>query len=116
MLRRHGVIVYSTAESGVQSLFSFERTLEEPLCELVLGSEHVFALEASLAERLGANMRNLVAHGIIGDNGAQSYEAAFVWWLALRLVLFYGPSSQAYGPSSQAANSGVGDHASNKSE
>lgn len=95
VLRRHGHIIYSTSDDGVQSLFSLERVLADPVTTTIFGSDIVFALEAALAERLGANMRNSVAHGIINDGLAQSHEAAFVWWIALRILRYYGPDALA---------------------
>jgi len=95
VLRRHGNIIYSTSSSGVQSLFALERILEDPATTTIFGSDIVFALDTSLAERLGANVRNEVAHGIMNDGTAQSHEAVFVWWLALRVLRFYGPDALA---------------------
>jgi len=89
-LRRRGEIVYGTNANGVQSLLSIEKVLEHPVTQSVFGSDVVFALDAVLAERLGANMRNLVAHGIISDRVAGSSDAAYVWWLTLKLLRFYG--------------------------
>lgn len=89
-LRRRIGIVYSTSPSGVQSLMSIEKVLEHPVTEEIFGKDLVFALDTALAERLGANTRNIVAHGIANDSFSQSYESAFIWFLTLRILRFYG--------------------------
>ncbi len=90
VLRRQGEIVYSTRD-GVQSLLSIENVLDNPKSQIIFGEDFVFALDTSLAGRLGANVRNDVAHGIVNDVSSNSYDSAFVWWLALRLLRGYGP-------------------------
>jgi hypothetical protein len=90
VLRRHGEVVYKT-RNGVQTLSSLTDVLEHPSATAILGDDFVFALDTALAERIGANIRNEVSHGIINDASSNGYEAAFVWWLALRMLRFYGP-------------------------
>jgi Domain of unknown function (DUF4209) len=94
VLRRQGEIVYSTRD-GVQSLISIENVLDHPKSLHIFGDDFLFALDTSLAGRLGANVRNDVAHGLFNDVGSNSYDAAFVWWLALRLLRGYGPDPLA---------------------
>lgn len=90
VLRRQGEIVYSTRD-GIQSLISIENTLDHPQSQVIFGEDMLFALDTSLAGRLGANMRNHVAHGILDDGSSNSYDSAFLWWLSLRLLRAYGP-------------------------
>jgi len=94
VLRRQGEIVYSTRD-GVQSLISIENVLDHPKSLHIFGDDFLFALDTSLAGRLGANVRNDVAHGLLNDVSSNSYDAAFVWWLALRLLRGYGPDPLA---------------------
>ncbi len=97
VLRQQGELVYSTRD-GVQSLLSVENVLDHPKSQLILGEDFIFALDTSLAGRLGANVRNEVAHGIVDDVSSNSYDSAFVWWLALRLLRSYGPDALASEP------------------
>lgn len=94
VLRRRGVIVYTT-QNGFQRLFSVENVLEHDLAKDVFGDDYIFTLDSVLADRLGANVRNDIAHGIASDDSTNSYEAAFLWWLALRLLRAYGPDPLA---------------------
>jgi hypothetical protein len=94
ILRRQGAIVYSTRD-GVQSLISLENILDHAKSLQIFGEDFLFALDTALAGRLGANVRNEVAHGLLNDSSSNSSDAAFVWWLALRLLRGYGPDPLA---------------------
>lgn len=91
ILRGAGEIIYVT-RNDVQSLISLEAVLDHPRLAQIIDDDHIFALDCVLAERLGANVRNNVAHGILTDAGSNSVDSAYVWWLALRMLCFYGPS------------------------
>jgi hypothetical protein len=89
VLHTRGEVIYTT-KSGVQSLRSLTDVLDDPLTKTIFGDDVLFALESGLADRLGANVRNDVAHGWISDHSATQFDAAFVWWLALHMLRFYG--------------------------
>jgi hypothetical protein len=89
VLHSRGEVIYTT-RNGVQSLRSLTDVLDDPLTKTIFGDDVLFALETGLADRLGANVRNDVAHGWINDHSASQFDAAFVWWLALHMLRFYG--------------------------
>lgn len=91
ILRGAGEIVYVT-RNEVQSLISLEAILDHPRLAQIIDDDHIFALDCVLAERLGANVRNHVAHGMLTDAASNSVDSAYVWWLALRMLCFYGPN------------------------
>ena len=39
-----------------------------------------------LVERFGANLRNLVAHGLIPHNGFYTHQASYLWCLILIII------------------------------
>ncbi len=92
ILRHNGAIIYSTNSDGVQSLLSLENVLDHDVSRRVLGDDFRFAIETTFSERLGANLRNEIAHGIINDVTSNSVDAIFGWWLILRLLGAYGPN------------------------
>jgi len=106
-LRKRGEPVYTTAPSGVQSLMSLEKVLEHQVTLAIFGEDIVFTLQAALGERLGANMRNIVAHGILNDAESASHEAAYVWWLALHILRFYGTDAAGPPEKSETTQGGV---------
>jgi len=85
ILMQHGVIPSSIDMSGIQNEYDLNATLRWPELEEVLGNDIVFDLQAILISRFGSNMRNRMAHGLIGDYGFYSHEAIYLWWLTLRL-------------------------------
>jgi len=44
-------------------------------------------MKALLVVAGDANMRNDIAHGLIDDAGAWSYNSLYMWWFCLRLVM-----------------------------
>jgi hypothetical protein len=68
-----------------------EKTLVHPKTKEIFGEDMVFTTGAVLAERLGANVRNTVAHGMITDSQAAGPDALYVWWLCLHLIWGFGP-------------------------
>jgi hypothetical protein len=91
LLRRRGVIVYAT-KNNFQRLLSIEDVLDHEEFKKTFPDDYVFTLDSILADRLGANVRNDVAHGLMDDGRSNSHEAAYLWWFALRLLLAVGPN------------------------
>jgi hypothetical protein len=52
----------------------------------MFGEDTVFEMQGLLVERFGANLRNRIAHGLLGDSGFYSSEVLYAWWLILRLL------------------------------
>lgn len=55
--------------------------------ETVYGAAKLFMLKAVLCNDFGADMRDKVAHGLMSYPEYAGAEAAFMWWLALRLAI-----------------------------
>jgi hypothetical protein len=75
-----------------QRLLSIEDILDHEEFKKTFPDDYVFTLDSILADRLGANVRNDVAHGLMDDGRSNSHEAAYLWWFALRLLLAVGPN------------------------
>jgi hypothetical protein len=45
--------------------------------------------------RLGANFRNLIAHGLLSAEALRSETAFYLWWLLLRLIALPTPQMTA---------------------
>ncbi|HEV2738677.1 MAG TPA: DUF4209 domain-containing protein [Candidatus Elarobacter sp.] len=90
VLRREREIIYGTSSSGVQSLIGLEKVLLHQKTIAIFGEDVVFTIGAALAQRLGANMRNMVAHGMITDGQSAGGDAIYVWWLCLHMLFGFG--------------------------
>jgi hypothetical protein len=65
-----------------------EDSLRKPLEEMC-GEDVVFDLEGLLNESSGANLRNLVAHGLSDDGSYWSPQVEYLWWTVIRLIALF---------------------------
>lgn len=68
-------------ESGLSTLMENERVVE------IFGEDVAFELRALLCGPIGPNLRNELAHGLVGDAAFSSGVSVYLWWLTLKLVL-----------------------------
>lgn len=67
-------------EIGLSGLMENERVVD------IFGEDVAFELRALMCGPIGPNLRNEVAHGLIGDAVFSSGISVYLWWLTLRLV------------------------------
>lgn len=67
-------------EIGLSALMENERVVD------IFGEDVAFELRALLCGPIGPNLRNEVAHGLIGDAAFSSGVSVYLWWLTLKLV------------------------------
>ena len=75
-------------DHGVETEKSLSALLEVPEAAEALGSGIVMELKALLVQQGAANLRNDIAHGLLDDAAAWSYDAVYMWWFCLRLVVW----------------------------
>jgi hypothetical protein len=87
LLEARGVIVWKI--DPATSLHT-ERTLSDlldtPEAEQFLGRDMQYELQMLLTERLGDNLRNELAHGLLPRNGFFTAAAIYLWWLLFDLA------------------------------
>jgi hypothetical protein len=96
MLNDQGVIPRNMSADGVEEVWSYERILSHEVTATTLGPSLVYELQSLLVARLGANLRNLVAHGLLSSDAFRSQTALYLWWLLLRLIALPSPKMAAY--------------------
>jgi hypothetical protein len=89
ILSRSGVIVSKLDSFGTQEGKDLGALLYEPRLEGLLGEDLVFDLQGLLVERFGTNLRNTIAHGLMGDDEFASPTVLYLWWLVLRICLIF---------------------------
>lgn len=67
-------------EIGVSALMENERVVD------IFGEDVAFELRALLCGPIGPNLRNEIAHGLVGDAVFSSGVSVYLWWLTLKLV------------------------------
>ena len=85
ILKERGVITSSVDSNGVQDERSLNDTLFTPEIQEAFGPEITFELQGLLVERLGVNLRNRMAHGLMGYSSFYSVDVSYMWALTLRL-------------------------------
>jgi hypothetical protein len=86
LLDDQGVTPRNISADGVEEVWSYERILSHAITTRTLGASLVFELQSLLVARLGANLRHLVAHGLLSAPSFGSETALYLWWLLLRLI------------------------------
>lgn len=96
MLNDLGVLARNIDADGVEEVWSYERILGHEVTVKTLGPALVYELQSLLVARLGANFRNLIAHGLLSLDALRSETAFYLWWLLLRLIALPTPKMAAF--------------------
>lgn len=86
MLESTGELVYGQYSSGVQDFLKLDQVLEHPTMVALLGEDLCFDLTGLLTERMSANLRNKVAHGLVEWTFNDQVHAIYVWWITVMLL------------------------------
>lgn len=88
LLKRNGAhTLYVDEQTGVEREKSLNALLDMDETADAFGAGLVLEMKALLVVQGAANMRNDIAHGLIDDTGAWSYNSLYMWWFCLRLVM-----------------------------
>jgi hypothetical protein len=87
MLNRAGYVTIAPDQNGVQKERNLKQLLLMPELTQLVPEDTVFDLRGLLVEESGTNLRNLVAHGLVGDAQLDSPPTAYFWWSMLRLCV-----------------------------
>jgi hypothetical protein len=87
VLTQRGVIASGLNNDLLQSNFGLKTLLVEMTqTEKVFGEDFVFDLRGLLIEKLGSNLRNEFAHGLISFHGFHSPDVVYFWGQCLRFA------------------------------
>jgi tetratricopeptide (TPR) repeat protein len=90
-----GNIVSTLDCYGIQTERDLNHLLYQDYMSDIFPPGVVFDLRCLLVDPNGENFRNLLAHGLLSDAAAESPVSAYVWWMALHLVVgFWTPEKQ----------------------
>ena len=85
LMEQQGCIVSGLDDRGVQDEHNINVLIRHPELVKILGEDTVFDLKGLLVHRFGTNLRNHMAHGLIGYNGFLTENNSYLWWLTLHL-------------------------------
>jgi hypothetical protein len=89
VLQQAGFQIFGLDNNGVQMLLGLNALLFAPQCEEVFGPDLTFTLQVLLTEQVGLNLRNRMAHGLLGEAECHRAGAVYLWGLALRLACLH---------------------------
>ena len=88
LLEKRGAVTSGLDDRGIQNEHYLTSTLyprNYPEITSIFDEDTLFDLQGLLVEHSGSNLRNLMAHGRINDDGFLSPLMSYLWWLTLRL-------------------------------
>lgn len=85
LLERAGERTTTLSSDGLQQDRTLGSVLTASKLEEVLGPDLLFDLRCLLVERFGANLRNLLSHGLADYASVYSASASYLCWLVLHL-------------------------------
>lgn len=76
-------------ENGIEIENSLGTLLENhhDACIDIFGENLTYEMKMLFCDSWGANLRNTVAHGLLGDSGSDSEDAVYAWWFALKVCV-----------------------------
>jgi hypothetical protein len=86
LLEQQGVVARNIDQDGVEEVWGVERVLGHEKLTAMLGDDLAYELRTLLSGRLGPNLRNLVAHGLLDENSLNGEMAFYLWWVFVRMV------------------------------
>ena len=72
--------------NGIETENSLNTLMELSETQEIFGENLCFEIKALFCDPFGANLRNELAHGLLGDDECQSDYAIYAWWLGMKLV------------------------------
>ncbi|MBN9690563.1 MAG: DUF4209 domain-containing protein [Verrucomicrobia bacterium] len=83
-----GIITSKLDSDETQDERDLNWMLPHPEMAKIFGDGMAFDLRGLLVERFGLNLRNDIAHGLLGESQMITEGAVYAWWLTLRLCCF----------------------------
>lgn len=96
LLQQAGIDPYNVGSDGIQEAWGYERILSNDKLEEIIGADLIFELRSLLISRLGQNLRNLLAHGLVDAKTLNGDAAFYLWWIFLRLIIWPAPVMRRY--------------------
>lgn len=78
-----------TVDDGISMENGLSTLVKLPDTERIFGPDFTFELRALFCEQAGPNLRNDLAHGLLGPGETAGAASVYAWWFMLRLVVLY---------------------------
>jgi len=86
-LNQQGVKTTTLGKDGIETENGLSTIASFPQVDDIFGQEVAFELRALFCSPYGPNLRNELAHGLLGSADCQSEHSFYAWWFLLRLTV-----------------------------
>jgi|CXWL01.1.fsa_nt_gi hypothetical protein len=87
VMKRNGFKTTTLDDRGIETECGLSKLLEDPNAAKVFDKNVLFEFKALLTDPAGSNLRNETAHGLLEFEQTRSFNAIYLWWLCLRIVI-----------------------------
>ena len=91
-LKGRGVSTTQLTQESTEMEMGLSSLTEKSEFQEIFPTDLTFGIRALYCHRLGPNIRNVVAHGLAGDEALGGHGAAFAWWFFLHLIARTSPT------------------------
>lgn len=86
-LKENGVKTSTIDTAGIETENGLSTLLDKDEAKDIFEEDFLFEIQMLMSSPYGPNLRNVVAHGLIGYNEASSQSSVYLWWRILRLMM-----------------------------
>lgn len=109
-LKSAGAHTSNIDKDGIENENGLSTLMDLPEAIDIFGHDLVFEIRSVFTDSLGFNLRNEVAHGLLGDHNASSISSIYAWWMILRLIIKSIVIGSAFNKSQNKDNKNAGDN------
>ena len=85
-LKEHVVKTTTLDSKGIETENGLSTLLDKPESKEIFDEDFLMEMKMLLSSARGPNLRNVIAHGLIEDEEANSQYAIYFWWRMLRMM------------------------------
>ena len=85
-LKASGIKTTTLDKDGIENENGLSTLMDIPEVTQIFGEDLAFELKALFCDAFGPNLRNELAHGLLGEEECQSTYAIYAWWLGIKMV------------------------------
>ena len=86
VLEQSGVVPRNIDADGVEDVWLLGRILDHEKLREILDEDMFYELRTLMAGRLGPNLRNSIAHGLLNEAALNGEMGFYLWWVIVRLI------------------------------
>lgn len=110
-LKQAGAKTTNLDRNGIENELGLSSLMDLPEAGKVFGSNVSFEIKALFCDPFGPNLRNQLAHGLLGFDDCQSVYSVYAWWFGLKLTFnaFWVAAHRPEAGANEVAENGDGD-------